>query len=87
MNVNYISKGLIVLAAYGVLLTLTKDLGLMPIEKKHQMLIRLVPVQILLLYATAYMITDDFVLALITILIYYLLNTLFKDREPFLVKN
>lgn len=62
-----------ILAAYGIVQVLAQDLGIKT-GKLQRTIIQSLPIQILLLYAGAYLVTEDVILALITTAIYYFLK-------------
>lgn len=76
MNQN-VHKALIVLAAYGIIQVLAQDLGIKT-GKKQRDLIQWEPVQVVILFAGAYAVTDDLQLAGITTAIYYLLKYVYS---------
>ena len=67
------NKILIIIAAYGIIQILAQDIGI-KMSKKHRKIITKMPIQIIFLYAGAFIITNDYILALISILGYYLLK-------------
>ena len=60
----------LVLAAYGIVQVLAQDLGIKT-GKKQRDLVQKMPVQIALLFAGAYTVTDNVELAVYTTAIYY----------------
>jgi hypothetical protein len=74
MDIEVILK---VLAAYGIIHVLAKDLGIHEGEKQRK-LVHFLPVQISLLYAGAYITIDNHKLAFITTFIYYFLKYIYS---------
>ena len=70
----------LVLAAYGIVQVLAQDLGIKT-GKKQRDLIQSLPVQIALLFAGAYTVTNDTNLAAITTAIYYGLKYVYSEGE------
>ena len=69
----FINKILIIIGAYGIIQILAQDIGI-KMSKKHREIITKMPIQIIFLYDGAFIITNDYILALISILGYYLLK-------------
>ena len=67
---NFENNFALVLAAYGVIQILAQDLGIKT-GKKQRDLVQKLPVQIAIFFSTAYMITSNVMLSLITISIYF----------------
>jgi hypothetical protein len=70
----------LVLAAYGIVQVLAQDLGIKT-GKKQRDLIQSMPVQLTLLYAGAYTVTEDAQLALMAVAIYYFLKYVYSKGE------
>lgn len=80
-NADFIVKKILtVLGAYGVLQVLAQDLGIKT-GKKQRDLIQKMPVQIILLYAAAYVITENHLLAIITTVAYYFLKYVYSQGK------
>lgn len=73
-------KIVLVLAAYGIVQVLAQDLGIKT-GKKQRDLVQKLPVQIALLYAGAYTVTEDINLALITTGIYLFLKYVYSEGK------
>ena len=70
---EYLKKVLMIIGAYGIVQVLAQDLGIKT-GKKQRDLIQLMPVQIIVLYAGAFTVTDNHSNAAIAIGLYYLLK-------------
>lgn len=70
---NYVEKILVILAAYGIVQVLAQDIGL-ETGKRQQKFLKIKPVQILILYSTAYIVVDNHIAALIATILYLFLN-------------
>tara|TARA_B100001287_G_C22472623_1_gene430416 strand:+ start:352 stop:633 length:282 start_codon:yes stop_codon:yes gene_type:complete len=79
LNENY-EKIVLILAAYGIVQVLAQDLGIKT-GKKQRDLIQSMPVQISLLFAGAYVVTNDTNLAAIATGIYYGLKYVYSGGE------
>tara|TARA_B100000424_G_C22861224_1_gene458975 strand:- start:643 stop:930 length:288 start_codon:yes stop_codon:yes gene_type:complete len=73
-------KIVLVLAAYGIVQVLAQDLGIKT-GKKQRDLVQKMPVQIALLFAGAYTVTNDVELAVYTTAIYYGLKFIYSKGE------
>jgi len=73
-------KVLMILATYGIVQILAQDLGIKT-GKKQRDLVQSMPVQIVLLFAGAYSVTEDVENALITTGIYYFLKYVYSGGE------
>lgn len=71
-------KIVLILAAYGIVQILAQDLGVKT-GKKQRDLIQKIPIQISLLFAGAYTVTNDTNLALISVGIYYILKYYYSE--------
>ena len=69
-----------ILAAYGIVQVLAQDLGIKT-GKKQRDLVQKLPIQVALLYAGAYTVTEDINLALITTGIYFTLKYIYSDGK------
>ena len=79
LDENY-EKVILVLAAYGIVQVLAQDLGIKT-GKKQRDLIQSLPVQIALLFAGAYVVTNDTNLAVATTALYYGLKYVYSEGE------
>jgi len=75
-----IRKFLLIAAAYGITQVLAQDLGIKT-GKKQRDLIQSLPIQILMLLAGAWTVTDDLQLAIITVIIYFVLKYIYSEGE------
>ena len=73
-------KIVLILAAYGIVQVLAQDLGIKT-GKRQRDLVQKFPVQVALLYAGAYTVTEDINLALITTGIYFALKYIYSDGK------
>ena len=73
-------KTVLIIAAYGIVQVLAQDLGIKT-GKKQRDLVQKLPVQILLLFAGAYTVTNDVELAIYTTAIYYGLKYIYSKGE------
>lgn len=69
-----------ILAAYGIVQVLAQDLGIKT-GKKQRDLIQSMPVQLLLFFAAAYVVTEDVNTAGITVGAYYYLKYIYSKGE------
>lgn len=69
-----------VLAAYGIIQVLAQDLGIKT-GKKQRDLVKKLPVQVVLFFSAAYMITNDVYLATVAISIYFGLKYYYSKGE------
>lgn len=74
------NKIILVLAAYGIVQVLAQDLGIKT-GKKQRELVQKMPIQISLLFSGAYLVTNDFFLALVSTSIYYFLKYIYSKGE------
>lgn len=79
MNENY-RQALMVLGAYGIVQVLAQDLGIKT-GKRQRDLVQMMPVQMILLFAGAFTVTEDINLALIAVAAYYFLKYVFSAGE------
>lgn len=79
-NDPMVMKSMRVLAAYGIVQVLAQDLGIKT-GKKQRDLVQSLPVQILLLFAGAWSVTEDIQLAIVTVGIYYFLKYFYSEGE------
>jgi len=79
MNENY-RNALMVLGAYGIVQVLAQDLGIKT-GKRQRDLVQMMPIQVILLFAGAFTVTDDVNLALIAVVAYYFLKYVFSGGE------
>ena len=75
-------KIILIIAAYSFTQILAEDLGIKT-GKKQRDLIRSYPLQIIILFAGAYTVTNDINLTAITIAIYYGLKYIYSEGETF----
>ena len=69
-----------ILAAYGIVQVLAQDLGIKT-GKKQRDLIQSMPVQIIIFFAAAYLVTENVNAAGITVSIYYFLKYIYSNGE------
>ena len=74
------NKVVLVLAAYGIVQVLAQDLGIKT-GKKQRDLIHKMPIQVSLLFSAAYLVTNDFFLALVSTSVYYFLKYIYSKGE------
>jgi hypothetical protein len=81
MNKNKnIDKVLVVLASYGIVQVLAQDLGIKTGEKQRD-LVQSQPFQFFILYSGAYFVTHDYILALVTVSLYYFLKYVYSGGK------
>ena len=81
LKIDFSNKSLLlILGAYGIVQVLAQDLGIKT-GKKQRDLVQKLPVQILLLFAGAYTVTNDVELAIYTTAIYYGLKYIYSNGE------
>ena len=68
------------LASYGIVQVLAQDLGIKT-GKKQRDLVQKQPIQFLILYSGAFVVCDDYKLALIATLLYYFLKNIYSKGE------
>jgi hypothetical protein len=68
---------LLILGAYGIVQVLAQDLGIKT-GKKQRDLVQSMPVQIILLYAGAYTVTENYTNAAIATALYYILKYVYS---------
>ena len=68
---------MLVCAAYGIIHVLSKNIGLQ-IPKKQKDLVQLIPVQIMMYYSAAYVVTDDYMLSVICVGIFLFLRFVYS---------
>jgi hypothetical protein len=73
-------KAILVIAAYGIVQVLAQDLGIKT-GKKQRDLIQSFPIQIIILFAGAYTVTNDINLSIITTSIYYALKYIYSEGK------
>ena len=71
-------KLMLILAAYSMIQILAQDLGIKT-GKKQAELVRFLPIQITILVASAWTVTEDTTLALISVGIYYFLKYIYSN--------
>tara|TARA_Y100000813_G_C23918262_1_gene237615 strand:+ start:196 stop:480 length:285 start_codon:yes stop_codon:yes gene_type:complete len=71
---------LLILGAYGIVQVLAQDLGIKT-GKRQRDLVQSMPVQIILLYAGAYTVTENYTNALIATSLYYLLKYVYSGGK------
>ena len=74
---NRSKKIMLILAAYSMIQVLAQDLGIKT-GKKQAELVRFLPIQIAILFASAWTVTEDTNLAMITVGIYYFLKYVYS---------
>lgn len=71
---------LLVCAAYGVIHVLAQNLGIST-PKKQQDLVKLIPVQTLIYYSAAYVVTDNYMLSVICVGIFFFLRFVYSRLD------
>ncbi len=79
MNKNF-NKVLSIFASYGIVQVLAQDLGIKT-GKKQRDLIQSQPIQFFILYSGAFFVSNDYIVSLITICLYYVLKYLYSGGE------
>tara|TARA_B100000768_G_C11238221_1_gene358235 strand:- start:617 stop:859 length:243 start_codon:yes stop_codon:yes gene_type:complete len=72
-------KILMIFATYGIVQVLAQDLGI-PSGDKQAKLIRKQPVQLAILYAGAYSVSEDHQIAIISTALYYILKHIYSNK-------
>jgi len=81
MNKNKnIDKVLVVLASYGIVQVLAQDLGIKTGTKQKD-LVQSQPIQFFILYSGAYIVTHDYILALVAVSLYYFLKYVYSGGK------
>lgn len=77
---NNTKKFFLIIAAYGIVQVLAQDLGVKTGKKQNQLVHKL-PIQFLILFSGAFIVTDNYLLALITVGIYYYLKYIYSEGK------
>ena len=81
LKIDFSNKSLLlILGAYGIVQLLAEDLGIKT-GKKQIDLVQSMPVQIILLYAGAYTVTENYTNAFIATSIYYFLKYVYSEGK------